>query len=103
MTLRPACHFVQRRPKRGAERRKRVLHLQARLTEDGARHKAIAFQLAEVLDEHLVSDVGDGSLQIVETLRTAVPEQPEDQRFPLAAYDVDRQLHGTGVGLLSSG
>jgi len=101
MTLRPASHFVKSRPKRGPKGGEAILHLQARL-DDGAGYKAIAFQLTQVLREHLMSDLGHGSLQIVEPSRLTVPEQPKDQRLPFAADNVDRQLHGAGVRLLST-
>ena len=57
MPLRPTHHFVQRRPKRGTKGSEAVLHLQARLTDDGATHEAIAFQLPQVLGQHIMGDV----------------------------------------------
>jgi hypothetical protein len=71
-----------------------------RVTAPG--HQAIALELAQMLGEHLVSDVGHGSLEIVEAAGPAAPKRPENQRFPFAADDVDRQLHRAGVCVLSS-
>jgi hypothetical protein len=101
MTLGPCRHFVQRRTEAGAERGKTILDLQVRSTDDIAGDEAIPFQLSKLLGEHFVSDVGHSALQIVEAPRTPGSEQPEDQRFPFAAHDVDRELDRTRVSLLS--
>jgi hypothetical protein len=102
MTLRPGCHFVQRGPKRGAKRCEAVVHVPVRVTDHAPGHQAIAFELTQVLGEHFVSDVGHCSLEIVEAARAAASERPEDQRFPFAADDVDRQLHWASVCVRSS-
>ena len=80
---------------------RQVLDVQVRLIDDMAGEEAVPFQLAKVLGEHFMGDVGHGALQIVEASRAPSPEQPEDQRFPFAAHDVNRELDRTGVGLLS--
>ena len=80
---------------------RQVLDLQVRSPDDMAGNEAVPFQLAKVLGEHFMSDVGHGALQIVEAPRAPSSEQPEDQRFPFAAHDVDRELDRTGVDLLS--
>ena len=101
MTLRPRGHFVQRGPQRSTKRRQAVVHVPVRVTDHNPMHQAIAFELAQLLAEHFVSDTRHRSLQIVEPPWPAASQQPEDQRFPLAADDVDRQLHRAGVCVLS--
>jgi hypothetical protein len=102
MTLRPRCHLVQRGPKRGAKRCEAVVHVSVGVTDHAPGHQAIAFELAQVLGEYFVSDVGHCSLEIVEAAGPAISERPEDQRFPFAADDVERQLHRASVCVLSS-
>jgi hypothetical protein len=102
MTLRPRRHFVQRGPKRGAKCGEAVVHVPVSVTDHAPGHQAIAFELTQVLGEHLVSDVGHCSLEIVEAAGSAASERPEDQRFPFAADDIDRELHRASVCVLSS-
>jgi hypothetical protein len=72
-----------------------------RLAADAPRQQAIVLELTQMLSEHLMRDVGHRPLQIVEAPRLAVSEQSEDQRLPLAADNVDRQLDRAGVCVLS--
>jgi predicted enzyme related to lactoylglutathione lyase len=55
MPLRPRGHFVQNGTEAGTKHGKRVLHLQMRLTHHRAGHESIAFQLAQLLSQYLVS------------------------------------------------
>ena len=102
IALRPRRHFVQDGTEAGPERRQAVLHLQMRLTHDGTGHQSIAFQLAQLLNQYLVGHIRHRPLKIVEAPRSAAFQQPQNQRLPLPTDDVDRELHGARIRVLST-
>ena len=102
IALRPRRHFVQDGTQAGTERRQAVLHLQMWLTHHRAGHESIAFQLAQLLNQYLVGHLRHRPLKIVEAPRSAAFQQPQNQRLPLPTDDVDRELHGARIRVLST-
>src|ERR1700692_3776792 len=62
------------------------------LMMDDASHDPIGFHLAKLLNEHLLRNRGNGSLQIREAEHVAVEEMKQDQQLPASLQNLEGVL-----------
>ena len=72
--------------------RQSVLDLRRDFRVDRSDHQVIAFELAQLQSQHPLGDRRDGALELPEP-RGAFPQAIDDERLPLAADKIERQVN----------
>ncbi len=70
-----------------------VFNLRRHLVMDDAAHDAITFHLPKLLDQHLLRDAWDGSLQVGETQELAAEKMKQDHELPSTFQHLEGLLH----------
>ena len=92
----PLRDGVQHRAQCLAPRRETVLHLGRYLRIDFTHDDAIAFHAAKLLAEHLLRDIGNGSLQVGEAQHLATEEMKQDDELPASFEQTEGCFHVLG-------
>src|SRR5262245_30937282 len=96
----PFAEGCQRRIKRLAKRRERVLNARRNFLEIPSLNNAIRLHFLEMLDQHFLADPRHQTPQFSETVRLR-PQRPQNQHLPFPADHVERCLQATKIVLLS--
>jgi hypothetical protein len=85
---------------RGAERltpiSQTVFDFGRHLVMDDSANDAVFLQLAQLLDQHLLRDRGNGSLKLRETQQLAVEQVEQDDELPAPFENLERLFHPLG-------
>jgi hypothetical protein len=65
---------------------------------DGPPDNAVALQLPELLDQHLLRDRRDGALKIGEAKHLPAKQMEENHQLPTALQELERLLNATRGG-----
>src|SRR5258708_40197977 len=94
----PFAEGFQRRIKRLAKRRERVLNARRNFLEIPSLNNAIRLHFLEMLDQHFLADPRHQTSQFSETARLR-PQRPQNQHLPFPAEHIERCLQTTALDL----
>src|SRR3981081_45481 len=94
--LGPLQDGVQRRTQCLTPRRETVLHLGRYLGIDFTHDDAIGFHAAKLLAEHLLRNIGNGSLQVRKAQHLATEEMKQDDELPASFEKTEGRFHVMG-------